>query len=157
MTENRERRITFGGLEFYFVEQLDEIAPYYDTLSEPEKNVKKSRLKLLSMLSQLKSRNLPLAKYVFLECGPLLGALKNKDLKSYLPKRGRKNERVMPIKAIMELLQCSRRTAMDYQLAEKIEDQKEDVIRALLNSIASFNATQHDTVSKSAQPTEAKP
>jgi hypothetical protein len=155
MTEDIEKYNTFGGVEMYATLRLRQIVLYYDTLSEADKATEKEMLKLINMIVRLKQRNATLAKYVYLTSAPLFRTLE-KDLEAYQPKRGKKSRVCIPRKAIQELLGCSRRTAMDFQLAEKIIEQQEAVQKAMVRSVAEIE-TPHDTISKQPSAMEAQP
>jgi len=106
--------VGFNRLWYKFACALKETMSYYDTLSEYEKE----KLRLMALIMKLQGRNQPLAKLVFLHCWHYFQEnLEGTRLEDYMPKRGRKQEEVPPIKLIMAAINCSRRTARDYQLA----------------------------------------
>lgn len=94
--------------------ELKKIASYYDTLSDYEKE----KLRLMALICKLKTRNVPLVKFVYLNSAIYFGKV-GKQINEYQPRRGRKEKDCYPVKLIMEILDCPRRTAMDYKLAMK--------------------------------------
>jgi hypothetical protein len=105
---------SFNFLAFDLVKHVREIEPYYDTLSEFEKE----RLKLAGLITRLQPRNLVLAQLVYLRAATFLKTW-NTELDTFQPRRGKKEHDGYPTKAIMEILKCSRRTAQAYKLALK--------------------------------------
>ena len=119
MTEDIEKYNTFEGLELYLHYKIRQLRPYCDTLTKFEKE----RLKFLVRLCKIKSRNRAVAKYLYLKyhyCFKHIG-----DPKAYKNKRGRKAEGAYPVKYIMGVLNCTRRTAKDYRAAVLVEEKGE--------------------------------
>jgi len=146
--EEMESWNTFGDLEYYLVLKFEEYVAQCDSYTPAQKKVEEGKLKLMGMLSNLKSRNLPLAKEAYLSSAIHFRHLKLKSLDDYQPKHGKKVANVFPIKYIMELLGCSRRTAMDYQLVYKIQEQDSAVYNAKLAFISEPIAPQKETVTQ---------
>lgn len=95
-----------------FLKDLKRIESHYDSLSEYQKE----RLKVIGAVVKLKGRNSTLAKLVFLHAAVWIANCH--DINDLIAKRGKKTDPYgLPIKLIMRLLKCSRRTATDYQIA----------------------------------------
>jgi hypothetical protein len=115
-----------NSLEWGLLKEIDKVAPYYDSLKEWEK----ARFKLWALIVKLGYRDKPLAKMLLLK-NYWLFIEDCKELTSYQPKRGKKQDSVFPLKLIMKVLGCSHRTAVAYQQFQKGEELAEEVSKKL--------------------------
>jgi len=134
---------SFECIETYAALEYNRIVSYYNTLNPTDKKAETERLKLINMIVRLKQRNIPLAKYAYLTTATLFRKPKKGDIDEYDGKRGKKVNG-FPVKFVMEYLRCSRRTAIDYQLALKIDKQMDVAMAAIL--AASETVTHNDTL-----------
>jgi len=113
-------------LEFQLFEELNKVAPYWDSLNEYEK----SKIKFLGLIVKLGYRNKSLAKLLYLQNFYAFHK-KSKSLEEFRPKRGKDNPGQFPLKLIMEVLACSHRQAQAYLLYFKGEDMANQMFASL--------------------------
>ena len=159
MTEDIEKSHTFATIEMYFYKRYKKIESCYDLYSKEYQEAVKQELKLLSRICNLKQRNQPLAKYIYLKA--MLFPLEGFD--KLAAKRGKKLDSYdMPTKAIMKALDCTRRTASDYQNALRADREIDEYLNlcyaAAVMAQGRKTETQNDTVTPSAAASaEAQP
>ena len=146
MNKDIEEYNTFNGIEYYTYKVIEQLASQYDPKEIPE--YWKKKLHILGHICKLKERNLPLAKYVYLES--LIWC--KEGIEQYWGKRGRKGRKdYLPAKAIMKALHCSRRTAMDYLAMKDALADIDKFFNWAVGEVAiqqlSKTESQHDAVS----------
>jgi len=114
------------SLTLRFVEELDKLAPYMDSLTKFEEK----KLRLWGLIITLGHRNESLAKLLFLENFYFFHEEKL-NFEDYRGKRGKKTPGDIPLKLIMKVLKCSHRSAQAYQLYMKGHELANEVFDAL--------------------------
>ncbi len=107
--------------------ELKQIYDKIETDNVPISEYEKVKMDLIINILTLSKRNKTLARMVILKNCPFLAvgldrSKSNLSPTANQPRRGKKQEIALPLKLIMKILHCSHRSAVDYQLAEKLEE-----------------------------------
>jgi hypothetical protein len=101
-----------------YLTEVEENGAYYASIKDADSygQYKKKKLRHMGLILNLASRSTPLANFVYLNSIFMFTETLG-ELAQYQPKRGKKPGGNLPIKAIIKVLGCSRRTAQTYYMA----------------------------------------